>query len=159
MSTSTLITDVDIAARRASKIPGPGEYNVDSAHKFNGGRFVCEAQDRAGGSSTARADPWAGQYRRLDAAAANLTRHPESDLEIIMMRSARLPGPGAYDSDPYSVTKRTGAVPPMRVWDDLMPCNPTAFGTAARIFCAPQQYAEAQGEKNRQSLRRGAPSH
>ena len=117
MSTSTLITDVDIAARRASKIPGPGEYNVDSAHKFNGGRFSSAKPktELEWIEYRARQIPGPGQYKRLDATPSGgkfNASTPKSDLEIIMMRSARLPGPGAYDSDPYSVAKRTGAVPP-----------------------------------------------
>jgi len=115
MSTSAIVTDVDLVMRRASKIPGPGAYDNTYGSQKSGGRFST-AKPKTEVEwlmHRARQLPGPGQYNLpLSAPSGGKfgAGQPKSDLEQIIARSAKLPGPGNYDSDIYSIGRRTGAV-------------------------------------------------
>ena len=118
LSTSAIVTDVDVSMRRAKKLPGPGAYDVSAyGSKKTGGRFSTAKPktDVEWIMHRAKQIPGPGEYdRRLPAPSGGKfgASSPKTNLEEIMHRAAKLPGPGMYDSDIYSISKRTGAVPP-----------------------------------------------
>jgi hypothetical protein len=117
LSTSAIVTDVDICMRRAKKLPGPGAYDVSYGSKKSGGRFSTSKPktDVEWLMYRAKQIPGPGEYdRKLKPPSGGKfgASTPKTNLEELMDRAAKLPGPGMYDNDIYSIGRRTGAVSP-----------------------------------------------
>ena len=115
MSVSPIVTDVDLAMRRASKIPGPGAYDDLYGKKMSGGRFST-AKPKSDVDwimyRSARI-PGPGEYeiKSPTPSGGRIGTKAPTALDQLIAYNKKLPGPGFYDNDIYSIGKRTGAVP------------------------------------------------
>ena len=77
-STSKPKSDVEWKIYNASKIPGPGQYDLPDTMAKNGGKIPSRC----------------GAPTRMYASAVTRRSKPKSDVEWMIYRAARLPGPG-----------------------------------------------------------------
>ena len=118
MSTSAIVTDVDLTMRRSAKVPGPGAYDFSYGSGTSGGRFSTSKPKTEVEwiMHRSRQIPGPGEYKRpvsMPSGGKFGESKPKTALEQIMHQSAKVPGPGNYDIDMYSIGRRAGAVTPL----------------------------------------------
>ena len=154
MSVSPIVTDVDLAMRRASKIPGPGAYDDLYGKKMSGGRFST-AKPKSDVDwimyRSARI-PGPGEYeiKSPTPSGGRIGTKAPTALDQLIAYNKKLPGPGFYDNDIYSIGKRTGAVP---IFSSSVPASKPATPHSTALYGGiPPEARRKPAPKNEDSL-------